>query len=97
MSKDYFFRVTLELNEEDPIDRDTLAFDFADGDRAMVFAEMAYLACDIINVDIKILHDEKDTTNSPMWRQSYDIKQRLNSTYGLYADTDSVGGKLWQK
>ena len=88
MVKDYFFRVTLELNEEDPIDRDTLAFDFPDGDRAIRFTEMAYLACDIINVDIKILHDEIDTTNSPMWRKCLNAKQFLNSKYGVYADTD---------
>lgn len=91
MIKDYFFRVTLELDEKDPVDRNELAFDFADADRAIRFAETAYLACDIINVNIKILHDEIDTTNSPMWRKSLNTKQFLNSKYGAYADTDSVG------
>lgn len=53
------------------------------------FAEMAYKASDIINVDIKIVHDEIDTTNSPMWRKDTTLKRMLNS---MYADTDSIGG-----
>ena len=89
MIKDYFYRVILELNEDAPEDRNTLAFDFIDGDVAARFAEMAYKACDIINVDIKIVHNEIDTTNSPMWRVATP-KQMLNSKYGLYVDTDSV-------
>lgn len=68
MIKDYFYRVTLELDVKDPIDRDSLAFDFSDGDVAVRFAEIAYKACDIINVDIKILRNEVGSTNSPMWR-----------------------------
>lgn len=88
MIKDYFFRVRLELDEDDPDERVALAFDFPDGERAIRFAEMAYLACDIINVDIKIVHDEIDTTNSSMWRKC-NMKQMLNSKYG-YVDTDSV-------
>lgn len=90
MIKDYFFRVRLELDEKDPEERIVFAFDFPDGESATKFAEMAYRACDIINVDIKILHNEIDTTNSPMWR-TFDVKHMLNSKY-LYADTDSVGG-----
>ena len=68
MSKDYFFRVRIELDEEDPVDRSSHAFDFPDGESAIKFAEMAYKACDIINVEVKIIHNEVDTTNSPMWR-----------------------------
>lgn len=86
MIKDYFFRVRLEL--DDPDERVALAFDFPDGEMAIRFAEMAYRACDIINVDTKIVHDEIDTTESPMWRKC-NIKQMLNSKYG-YVDTDSV-------
>lgn len=70
MNKDYFFRVTLELDEKDPDDRVSLAFDFPDGETAARFGEMAYKACDIIKVDIKIIYDEIDTTNSPMWRNA---------------------------
>jgi len=68
MNKDYFFRVRLELDEKDPEERIVFAFDFPDGEMAINFAEMAYNACDIINVDVKIIHNEIDTTNSPMWR-----------------------------
>jgi len=68
MSKDYFFRVILELDEEDPADRSAHACDFPDGKSAIKFAEMAYKSCDILNVEIKIIHNEVDTTNSPMWR-----------------------------
>ncbi len=90
MYKEYFFRVTLELDEKDPDERVSLDFDFPDGESAARFGEMAYKACDIINVYINILHDEIDTTNSPMWRRpSLNFKQLLNSQYG-YAATDSV-------
>ena len=89
MTKDYFFRVRLELDEKDPEDRISLDFDFPDGETAARFAEMAYKSCDIINVYIKILYDEVDTTNSPMWRKPrLDFKQMLNNRYG-YAATDS--------
>lgn len=90
MIKDYFFRVRLELDESDPDERVSLAFDFPEGETAVRFAELAYRACDIINADIKIIHNEIDTTESPMWRMS-DPKMMLNSKYGLvYKDTDSV-------
>lgn len=66
----------------------SLAFDFPDAETAVKFAEMAYNACNIINVDVQILHNEIDTTNSPMWRNSnIKLKQMLNSRYG-YVDTD---------
>ena len=68
MSKDYFFRVIIELDEEDLADRSSHAFDFPSGAYAIKFAEMAYNSCDIINVEVKIVHNEIDTTNSPMWR-----------------------------
>lgn len=90
MVKDYFYRVRIALDEEDPADQSVLAFDFASGTDAVHFADTAYNACDIVNVRIDIIHNEIDTTNSPMWRVN---KQQLNTAYGLkaqkYFDTDS--------
>lgn len=65
----YFYRVTLTLNDPDPDECISLAFDFKTAANAIDFATMAYNACDIVKVKIDIITTENDTTNSPMWRE----------------------------
>ena len=63
---DHFYRVAVILDDaEDPV---SLEFDFPTGEFAIRFARMAYNACDICKVVIRIITNEVTTTNSPMWR-----------------------------
>ena len=63
----YFYRVHVKL--DDPESSAHLVFDFRDMYAAAQFADIAYSACDINKVWIEIVHNEVDTTESPMWRR----------------------------
>lgn len=69
MEPKYFYRVIITLDDPDPIERVSLAFDFKTMEEAGTFADTAYKSCDIYKVRIDIIENEVDTTNSPMWRK----------------------------
>lgn len=66
MISEYFYRLHVKL--DDPESNSHLAFDFKEGSLAIRTAQTLFNACDITQVWVELVQDEKDTTNSPMWR-----------------------------
>lgn len=62
-----FYRVHVKLEDGDDISH--LSFDFPDRQLAAVFADQAYMSCDLYKVWTEIVVNEITTTESPMWRR----------------------------